>query len=134
MDSNRRAIIAALMGDLPLPVRPFDPSTDKPANLGLGGLSTEVLETFQTPQGDYTNIPSAWFVGGNGPFMVDDPMPLAHDYEVATRQSFPRYDDLDQAVWGARYRSASGGAEGRSINDDDATLMQRPPLFGLGFW
>lgn len=134
MSGKMDAVIAALMGKMPLPVRPFDPASDAPADLGLGGVSTEVLGTYQTPQGDYVNIPSAWFVGNNGPFLVDDPMALANDYEVGVQKSFPRYDALDQAVMGAQYRSATGGASGRSITDPMATMMQRGPLFGFGFW
>lgn len=133
-DVTNRAVIAALLGDLPLPIRPFDPSTDQPADLGLGGMSTEVLGTYDTPQGDYANIPGAWFVGDRGPFLVDDPMALANDYEKATKTNFPRYDSVDEAVMGARYRSAMGGGESGDITGPRATMMQRAPLFGFGFY
>lgn len=133
MSDKMSAVIAALMGDFPLPIRPYDTSSDVPRDIGLGGPSTEVLGTYDTPAGDFANVPQLWYLGNHGPFMVEDPIPFAHDYEVATGRTFPRYDDLNSAIMGAQYRSGAGGAEARSITDPRATLFQRKPIFGLGF-
>ena len=131
-DGKMSPVAAALAGRMPLPIRPFDASQDAPADLGLGGLSTEVLETFQTPQGDYVNVPSAWFMGDMGPFLVDDPLYFANDYERGTGSSFPRFDALDQAIRSAEIRSASGGGMSGSILDPRYSQYAREPIFGMG--
>lgn len=132
MDKTYDPVVAALLGRMPLPIRPFDPARDAPSDLGLGGMSTEVLETLETPSGDFVNIPSAWFLGDYGPFLVGDPLPFAHDYEMGTARPFPRFDSLDSAVSAAVQRSAMGGASHIALTDSIGQFGSRMPLFGLG--
>ena len=125
-------MVAALMGEMPLPVRPYDPAIDRPKDMGFGGPSTELLQSNMTSQGDFVNIPSLWFMGSQGPFIAPDPMGLANSYELGTRETFPRFDSLVDAVLSAKMRSASGGAEQRPITDLSKSLLARPSIFGPG--
>lgn len=130
--ADRSAVIAALLGDMPLAVRPYDPSRDHPTDMGLGGLSTEYLRTYDTPFGESVNVPSIWFTESGLPFLSPDPYSTAMDYEAATGRLFPTYDTTDEAVTAAKMRSANGGAQHRALTDDNATILQRRRLFGLG--
>lgn len=100
-------IASALYG-----LKPFDPATDVPQDVGLGGPSTEYLAGSQDPGGNEFNYPQIWWMGGQ-PVMLDPDAAYnqALQYEQATGQMFPRYTNAGAADFAAQNRSALGGAE-----------------------
>lgn len=93
-------------------VRPFDPAEDKPADMGLGGLSTEYLSTEDAPEGGFWNIPLIWWQSGK-PMLVEpeQAQQFARDYERFSGRRFPRFASVSEGVNRAQNRSAMGGAE-----------------------
>lgn len=93
-------------------MQPFNPKTDKPQDVGLGGPSTEYLVGGEDPYGTNLNYPSIWWMGGKPALLDQD---AAYDqtnrWEAGTGQMFPRYRNEQAAEFAARNRSATGGAE-----------------------
>ena len=94
---------------------PFNPAKHQPADVGLGGMSTEYLVTQDAPDGSVWVIPSIWWDKNGNPMLVEDQeqiQRLAQEYETATGSLFPRFGERDYETadaW-ARKRSDSGGA------------------------
>lgn len=90
-----------------LGLEPFDPSRHEPQDLGLGGLSTEYLETGYDDDGRVINYPTVWFDReGKAYFLPQAARSLALDYEAVTGRRFPRFESVDQAVERAQHRSS----------------------------
>lgn len=93
-------------------LHPFNPETDTPKDVGLGGVSTEYLITVPTGDGGWMNIPSIWWNSQGSPMLMDEETSsgLARKYEEKTGKKFPRFEDMEQAVEWAKERSSGGGA------------------------
>lgn len=92
---------------------PFDPSTMKPKDVGLGGPSTEYLSTEYDQFGNALNVPLIWWDRDGNPHMMtpDNALALAQTYEAQNPgRRAPRYNNIGQAVEFAQHRSANGGA------------------------
>lgn len=94
-----------------LGLHPFDPSRDKPRDVGLGGPSTEYLSTSEDNLGLAFNHPQIWWDNHGNPHMMsgDAGREMALQYERAMSLLFPRFDNIGQAEWFAMNRSANGG-------------------------
>lgn len=93
-------------------IKPFDPATDKPQNVGLGGPSTEYLAGAQDPWGNEFNYPTIWWINGKPTLLSPEAAyEQALRYEAATGKLFPRYRNSGAATFAAENRSALGGAE-----------------------
>ena len=111
-------------------LEPFDPAKHSPADVGLGGKSTEYLMSEKSPDGMFWNIPSIWW-GPNGNAYLfkgrpDDAWEMAKNWEENTGEKFPRFESLDAAMMAAARRSDEGGAmksrltqSGRMSNEKD---------------
>lgn len=108
--ANDRAIdmvAAALRGP-----KPFNPATDEPQDVGLGGMSTEYLAGGQDQMGNEFVYPQIWYIGGKAVLLEPDAAyQKALDYEAATGKMFPRYRNSGAGSFAAENRSAMGGAE-----------------------
>lgn len=96
-------------------LRPFDPSKDKPIDLGGGQYMTEKTRTVVDEQGRWAVVPSIWFsddgvVRNFETFSDDHLASLAKLYEDSAGKSFPRFKSEDGASKWAEKRSSSGGA------------------------
>ena len=93
-------------------LEPFNPQKHTPQDVGLGGLSTEYLETGEDDSGVPFNFPTIWFNADGNAVLVpaETARSLALDYEKVTGKKFPRYDTLGVGVEMAMHRSAAGGA------------------------
>ena len=98
--------------DLLQQLEPYDPSKHRPADIGMGGMSTEVLATEYDSQGVPMNFPTLWFTkdGQPVPLPPNYALDLAIEYEKATGKQFPRFDSIDAGVNAASGRSNAGGA------------------------
>lgn len=109
--SAENDIIMALLSAMHGP-QPFNPRTDVPTDVGLGGPSTEYLMGTQDPMGNEVNYPQIWWQGGQPTLLNPD---QAYDrsvqYEQATGLMAPRYRNDGAATFAAENRSALGGAE-----------------------
>ena len=94
-----------------LQMRPFDRDRDIPADLGLGGLSTEYTVTNESPDGGFWNIPSIWWTPDGVPAQVgpDSAQAFAMEYEQRTGKKFPPLPRPRKGVLFAMSRSANGG-------------------------
>ena len=110
-DAIIEALSSALYG-----LKPFNPATDVPQDVGLGGPSTEYLAGSQDPMGNEFNYPQIWWAGGK-PALLDPAAAYeqALKYEAATGLYAPRYRNSGAAEFAAQNRSALGGAERRSL-------------------
>lgn len=100
------AIAAALRG-----MKPFNPETDEPQDVGLGGPSTEYLAGGVDERGNQFNYPQIWFIGGKAVLLPpEEAYQKAIAYEAATGKYFPRYRNDEAASFAAQNRSALGGA------------------------
>lgn len=117
MDQARRLLINALG------LAPYDPKVNKPQDIGLGGPSTEYLNT--GPMfGGVVNYPQIWWGKDGKPVLLDPKAAwmFSKDYQEATGERFPAYDNIRVAEWAAKSRSAQGGAEKQKLYDL-ATLL-----------
>lgn len=101
-----------------LGIAPYDPATDQPRDVGLGGPSTEYLANNSDQYGMEMLYPTIWWRDGN-PLLLDssDAQGIAEDYERAGLGLFPRYNTSAEAEQAASARSQAGGAQTRSILD-----------------
>jgi len=101
----------ALLDMYSLYLRPFDPESDAPRDVGLGWPSTEYLMTEEAPDGGFWNIPSVWWRDGEAfRLSPEQAMEMALRYEQVTGKKFPRFDDSGAGSFSAMNRSAMGGA------------------------
>lgn len=98
-------------------LEPFDPKKHKPTDIGLGGPSTEVSITENSPDGRVWNIPSLWWTKEGKPMLLppDQAVKVADEYERLSGKRFPRFSDIDTAVDAAKARSKKGGATFRTL-------------------
>lgn len=113
-----------------LGLAPFDPARNVPRDVGLGGPSTEYLAT--APMfGGIVNYPTIWWDEAGNPVLLDGDAAwsMAHDYQQATGQRFPKFHNINTAEWAAKSRSAQGGAT-RNALAGSYPLIQRNALGG----
>lgn len=93
-------------------LKPFNPQTDKPQDVGLGGKSTEYLAGAVDPYGNEFVYPQIWYVGGKAVLLdPETAYQKALEYEATTGKLFPRYRNAGAGTFAAENRSAMGGAE-----------------------
>jgi hypothetical protein len=92
-------------------LHPFDPRSDKPQDMGLGGISTEYISTDTDQQGNMLNYPTIWYSkdGTANLLSPQEAMQQAMQYEYATSKRFPRFNSAGNAGTFAEHRSAMGG-------------------------
>lgn len=106
-DRTIDVIAAALRG-----MKPFNPETDRPQDVGLGGPSTEYLAGARDEMGNEFNYPQIWYIGGRAVLLPpEEAYQKAIEYEAATGKYFPRYRNEGASGFAAQNRSALGGAE-----------------------
>ena len=106
MADSMDLIAAALRG-----MKPFNPETDQPQDVGLGGPSTEYIAGGTDERGNEFNYPQIWWIGGKPVLLPpDEAYKKAIEYEAATGKLFPRYRNAGAASFAAENRSALGGA------------------------
>lgn len=112
MDKDTQALLDAI-NFTRFGYRPYDPSVNKPRDIGLGGPSTEYLATENDPYGAAMNYPQIWWDMYGNPRLLDPQQSYnqAISYELASGERFPRYSSTGQAEFAAQNRSALGGAE-----------------------
>lgn len=93
-------------------LRPFKPGEQRPNP--DGSYSTEISTTWQTPDGQWVNVPSLW-MGPNGPKQFDPNdedsiLGAMQAFEAANGPTFQRFGSEQDAVGAAKARSAAGGA------------------------
>lgn len=101
-----------------LGIAPYDPKTDRPKDVGLGGESTEYLANSADEYGMEMLYPTIWWRDGKPVVLSSDASQrIAADYERAGLGLFPRYDNPSAASEAALARSRAGGAQQGSILD-----------------
>ena len=107
MAGNLDKIVAALLGP-----KPFNPETNTPRDVGLGGPSTEYIATSQDENGVPFNFPRIWWTNGEPMLLPEEEARYrALQYEQATGERFPRFDTFGAGGFSAMNRSAMGGAQ-----------------------
>lgn len=99
-----------------LGLHPYDPALNKPQDVGLGGTSTEYLNT-GSMYGGVTNYPQIWWDEQGNPILLtpEQAWLMSKDYQDATGVRFPQFDNVKVAEWAAKSRSAQGGAEKNAL-------------------
>jgi hypothetical protein len=117
-------------GNRQVGLRPFNPNERR--DNGDGSYSTEVTTTWQTPDGQWVNVPSLWkgADGNNVQFSEDDEEGILNamrSYEGGGGSAFPRFSSVDEAVAAAQSRSNQGGAGADAkyaVNRDTGQVMR----------
>lgn len=111
-------------------LHPFDPATNQPRDIGLGGPSTEYLGTATDAYGQPYNFPTIWWDDQGNPHLLDQSNALAFmdEYEALTGKYAPRFDSMGAAEWAAKNRSAQGGA-----TDNALAIYGSPWALNLGY-
>jgi len=109
---------------------PFDPRVHKPIKLPDGSIMSErtVTEYVDGGSGQVWNIPTVWFDTRTNKGVevdVDRAMGLAHEYERQTKNKFPRFKTIEDAVSSAQQRSQSGGATQGSLAQTEKKSTMR---------